>query len=338
MLISQVKENLIHAKATGRLAHACIIVASPRGAGAELAEFIMGLLACTDAEAPCGKCVTCGQIANHTWADSYWLAPAKKSRVISVQQMRRGPPESQNPFNEPYFIPWLSDTSFLGGWKFGVIQNADRMNTNAANALLKILEEPPEKTMLLLLTDAPQQLLPTIRSRCNVVEITEAPPELDEEYFEPLMEALSTVSHSGPLAATALATRIVAILEEMHRASEKEIKAEVKAEEEGGLEVDSDQEEALIAAGYREKRSLLIMTMQRWFRDLLVLCAGGDESVVHYKAYLDSLKKHSSRLKLSEALDNLESIDGLVRHLDRNMTEQMSFAYWLDRLHLGVDA
>ncbi|MBV1864644.1 MAG: DNA polymerase III subunit delta' [Rhodobacteraceae bacterium] len=54
-----------------------------------------------------------------------------------------------------------------GGWRVAIIDTADEMNTSAANALLKILEEPPEKTLILLISHQPAQLLPTIRSRCR---------------------------------------------------------------------------------------------------------------------------------------------------------------------------
>jgi len=58
-------------------------------------------------------------------------------------------------------------TSGAGGWRVVIIDTADDMNDNAANALLKLLEEPPKRAMLLLLTNTPGRLLPTIRSRCQ---------------------------------------------------------------------------------------------------------------------------------------------------------------------------
>jgi DNA polymerase-3 subunit delta' len=58
-------------------------------------------------------------------------------------------------------------TSGAGGWRVAIIDTADDMNPNAANALLKALEEPPSRAMLLLLSNAPGKLLPTIRSRCQ---------------------------------------------------------------------------------------------------------------------------------------------------------------------------
>src|SRR5579871_3120465 len=62
-------------------------------------------------------------------------------------------------------------TSGAGGWRVALIDTADDMNANAANAILKLLEEPPRHAMLLLLANRPGQLLPTIRSRCQRLEL-----------------------------------------------------------------------------------------------------------------------------------------------------------------------
>jgi DNA polymerase III subunit delta' len=62
-------------------------------------------------------------------------------------------------------------TSGAGGWRIAIVDTADDMNDAAANALLKLLEEPPARAMLLLLANAPARLLPTIRSRCQRLEL-----------------------------------------------------------------------------------------------------------------------------------------------------------------------
>jgi DNA polymerase-3 subunit delta' len=62
-------------------------------------------------------------------------------------------------------------TSGAGGWRVAIIDTADDMNVNAANALLKMLEEPPSNAMLLLLSNAPGRLLPTNRSRCQRLQL-----------------------------------------------------------------------------------------------------------------------------------------------------------------------
>ena len=62
-------------------------------------------------------------------------------------------------------------TSGAGGWRVAIVDTADDMNDNAANALLKLLEEPPGRAMLMLLANRPGQLLPTIRSRCQRLDL-----------------------------------------------------------------------------------------------------------------------------------------------------------------------
>ncbi|MCB9989110.1 MAG: DNA polymerase III subunit delta' [Rhodospirillales bacterium] len=67
--------------------------------------------------------------------------------------------------------PFMRMTASQGGWRIVIIDDADTMNRNAQNALLKILEEPPEQALLILITHRIGALIPTIRSRCRVVNI-----------------------------------------------------------------------------------------------------------------------------------------------------------------------
>jgi DNA polymerase III subunit delta' len=66
---------------------------------------------------------------------------------------------------------FLRLTPAEGAWRVVIVDGADLMNRNAANALLKILEEPPQKALLLLVSDNPGRLLPTIRSRCRILAL-----------------------------------------------------------------------------------------------------------------------------------------------------------------------
>ncbi len=66
---------------------------------------------------------------------------------------------------------FLHLTSSQGGWRVVLVDGADTMNSHAANSLLKILEEPPKNTVLLLASDNPARLLPTIRSRCRTLTL-----------------------------------------------------------------------------------------------------------------------------------------------------------------------
>lgn len=86
------------------------------------------------------------------------LADLKKSAVIKVDEVRG--------VNE-----FLSKTSFDGAWRIVLIDSVDDLNTASANAILKILEEPPAKSLLLLISHSPHKLLPTIQSRCAKIHL-----------------------------------------------------------------------------------------------------------------------------------------------------------------------
>jgi DNA polymerase-3 subunit delta' len=73
---------------------------------------------------------------------------------------------------------FLRLTAAEGGWRVVIVDGADEMNRNAANALLKILEEPPHQTLLLLVAHSPGRLLPTVRSRCRRLALAPLPPEI----------------------------------------------------------------------------------------------------------------------------------------------------------------
>ncbi len=91
--------------------------------------------------------------------DETELQNLKKSSVIKVDDIRT--------VNE-----FLSKKSFDGNWRIVIIDSADDMNSNAANALLKVLEEPPYKSILLLISHNPNKLLPTIKSRCAKINLS----------------------------------------------------------------------------------------------------------------------------------------------------------------------
>jgi DNA polymerase III subunit delta' len=72
---------------------------------------------------------------------------------------------------------FLAQHAGAGGWRVVIVDAADDMNANAANALLKLLEEPPRKVLILLIAHAPAKLLPTIRSRCRVLRLRPLTPD-----------------------------------------------------------------------------------------------------------------------------------------------------------------
>ncbi|MSO88636.1 MAG: DNA polymerase III subunit delta' [Rhodospirillaceae bacterium] len=88
---------------------------------------------------------------------------------------------------------FLHMTSVAGAWRVVIIDSADDLNPNAANAILKILEEPPARSLLLLISHAPGRLLPTIRSRCRRLSL---PPLAAEDFATVIRRHVGDIGES----------------------------------------------------------------------------------------------------------------------------------------------
>jgi DNA polymerase III subunit delta' len=142
-----------------RFPHALLIHETPGAGGEWLAAWSAQLVLCRRAaQAPCGECVGCRRVAALQHPDLAWVRPEGESRQIRIEQVRDLSAE-------------LALTSHAGGYKVGVMTPADALNRFAANALLKTLEEPPERTLLVLVATQPSKLPPTIASRCQRLRV-----------------------------------------------------------------------------------------------------------------------------------------------------------------------
>jgi DNA polymerase-3 subunit delta' len=101
-------------------------------------------------------------------------------------------------------------TSGAGGWRVAIVDTADEMNDHAANALLKLLEEPPRRAMLLLLSDTPGRLLPTIRSRCQRLALRPLDDAMISDALEPYLPTLDESERAalGRLAGGSIGTSL----------------------------------------------------------------------------------------------------------------------------------
>lgn len=139
-----------------RLPPALLIHEAPGAGGMELALHAAQLFFCTSRPSPCGHCSNCRRVAQREHPDFIVVGPDPESKLgqISVDQVRA-------------ISTHLSLSSYEGKGTFVVFQPADALNRNAANALLKTLEEPRADAHVLLVTAAPSLLPATIRSRCQ---------------------------------------------------------------------------------------------------------------------------------------------------------------------------
>jgi hypothetical protein len=147
-----------------------IVLAGPAGVGkTTLAlDLAAGLLcdAPDPADRPCRECRACRLVAHGSHADLHRLAPSGPGL-----QVRIGDRSNPEPGTVRRLIADLALLPVEGGARVAIIERADRLNEDAQSALLKILEEPPPATTIVLCADRDDLLLPTVRSRCVRVRL-----------------------------------------------------------------------------------------------------------------------------------------------------------------------
>ncbi len=145
----------------------------PTGVGKRMTAYVLAqALNCRrGGGGPCGECDPCRQIEKKSYPDLLWIHPRGKARQIKIDSLRE-----------------MQRTAHLatreGSWKVIILEDADTMNAAAANSLLKTLEEPPDRTIFVLLSSRPERLLPTIRSRCRAVKFKAWSEELMRSFLQ----------------------------------------------------------------------------------------------------------------------------------------------------------
>jgi DNA polymerase-3 subunit delta' len=165
--LQQSWDRLNQARLQGRLPHA-LLISGQDGCGKRLlARQLAGALLCrhpSPAGEACGACTACAWLQAETHPDLLWLEPGEPGKAIKVDQVRA-------------LCGELAMTSHAGGYKVAILMPADAMNVNAANSLLKTLEEPTDNTLLILISAAPGRLAATLRSRCQKVSLPTPDPD-----------------------------------------------------------------------------------------------------------------------------------------------------------------
>src|SRR5215471_6301381 len=169
----RMKPLLRRAVREGRVGQS-LIFAGPDGIGKR--RFAAALAQALNCERPidgdaCGKCGQCFKVAHGEHPDVVIYHKNPDGQFIKIDQMREMAAEAQ-------FKP------FEGKRRVMIVDEADRLNIRAANAILKALEEPPESSLIILVTSRPYSLLDTIRSRCQVLSFAPLSPAELESHLE----------------------------------------------------------------------------------------------------------------------------------------------------------
>lgn len=150
-------QQLLHAKQESRLPHALLLTGMTGIGKTNFADTFSRSFLCQTLNSEgmyCANCHACRLLANRAHPNVIWIEPEKEGQAIKVDQIREA--------NE-----FIQQSSLQGEYRFVIINPANKMNINAANALLKTLEEPANGAIIILISDQYARLPATIISRCQ---------------------------------------------------------------------------------------------------------------------------------------------------------------------------
>ncbi len=290
-----VKNHFKSAIKNNKVSHAYILEGE-RGCGKKmLAESFARLLQCENpGEHACGTCTSCIQIEHRDHPDVIWVTHDKPN-VVSVSDIRE------------QLVNTVDIKPYKGPYKVYIIDEAEKMNMAAQNALLKTIEEPPEYAVILLLTGNRGMFLPTILSRCIFLSVKPVPfltvkkylkdrfPISDQEADFYARYSMGNIGKSVRIYESEDFRRVrnllISILRDLHRMTVTQIYPLLK---------DLKKEKEYFQDVFD------IMTM--WYHDILIIKAEALENAIIFTEEYAALKRQSRNLRYEEIEDAISRI------------------------------
>ncbi len=322
----------------GRLGHAYLFSGTDLAELAAVARTLAKTLNCENpptrgangiAVDCCDACLSCRKIDQENHPDVQTVRPESKSRIITIEQMRD-----------------LMQTVHLkpaqAAFKVAIIVAAERLNLQSANAFLKTLEEPPPKSILILLSTDPPRVLETILSRCLRLNLGgEATPQRDPELVSWVTEFSRTASaeHGSLLGRYRLLSVLLEKLNALREQIDERLSEQSPLERYDDIEPklrDKWEEEltAAIEAEYRRRRGDILSGLQWWLRDVWLHSLKLGKETFTFPQLTETIQAVAGRISPEEAMQNLHLIEQTQRLLATNVQEALALEVGLLKLRL----
>lgn len=302
----QIKEHLRNAIEYEKVSHAYIICGEKYSGKEFIARvFAMALLCDSDSDKPCQKCHSCSQALSDNNPDIIYVKHSKPN-IIGVEDIREQ--INQDIMTRPY----------AGKKKIYIVNEAEKMNQQAQNALLKTFEEPPEYAVIILLTTNLEELLPTIRSRAISLNMKPVSDKLVKKF---LMEEVKIPDYKadvcvafarGNIGKAKLLARneefdnirddVFMLLKHAHEMDISEISAQVKK-----------------ASSYKVEINDYLDIILVWYRDILLFKATMDPNNLIFKEEIQYIRKVAEKLSYEDVQDIINALDRAKRRLSSNV-------------------
>ena len=322
---------------SGRLSHAYLFQ-GPDGVGKETTalELATALNCQSEGLGSCGECSACAMASRLSHPDIHLVFPVpttiKPDEYASVLEA-----QVRNGFRDPDFgrkLPIISvdavndgivakanQRPYIGPWKVFIVADADATTPEAANALLKTLEEPPSDTIIVLTTSRPSTLPATIVSRCQRVPFVRLRPETVEDILmgDPRLgfdERRAAAAAALSRGSVGRAVRVDGKTVESELDRVASIMAGKRTRDVGAL---LDEAQALAYRLGREEQQHVLDLMLLWYRDVLLVSSIGDGEVsgLVYARHVGEVMRQADVMELDLIEPLIAKIDGARRAIER---------------------
>lgn len=316
----------------GRQSHAYLLYGPPHVGKMTLAINLAQALNCPEGSgAPCGSCAQCTRTAAGHHADIRTLAPGQgedgraPKTVIGIDAVKE-------------VIRRVSLNPYEGSCSVVIVDGAESMSDDAANALLKTLEEPPPQVMFLLLTTDEGAVLPTIRSRCQSMGLNPLSKEMMVEQLVTRHQATAEQAEQLFRLSRGCLGWAISALEDAQVLEQREADLDKMQETlQAGLETRFTyaNEVATLFGSNRDAAKDLLALWLRWWRDLLLIKEGA-ETFLHNSDHEESLKTQASGLSTAEIVQFINRLMQTMSNLDSNVSPRLAMEVLM--LNLPIEA
>jgi len=260
----------------------------------------------------CDRCSSCRKIDHQNHPDVRIITPEKDT--IKIEQIRNLKKE-------------ISYKLYEGRKKVWIIKETDKFSLEAANSLLKILEEPPPQTVLILISQTQEKLLPTILSRCEIIRFFPLSLREIEEIIAKQLPQNSQKIHLLARLARGRAGEALHLIKEGNTLKNRDevldaLKKDLKIEEIFRLVTKWANYD------WKELERILDIVLF-WFRDLLILKQGENEWLINYDK-IEEIKRQREKYSLKEIKEIMETIEKTRYYLKSNVNQKLALeALWL---------
>jgi DNA polymerase III subunit delta' len=337
---SQGVQLLQRSLARGRLGHAYLFTGDQIEALENLARTLAKTLNCqhpvkTNGVATdcCDECLNCRKIDEGNHADIHLVKPQAKSRIIEIDNIRE-------------LIREINLKATENEYKVAIISDADRMTNPAsknaaANAFLKTLEEPPPKSVIILLSTEPSRILETILSRClrlNFSAETARALEPEQAIWLQQFSSAAAAEQKSLFGRYRLLDSLLQRLGAIKTQTEEHLSARSPLEKYGDAEKDllekwETELTAAVEAEYRRRRSEVLLVLQWWLRDVWLHTLATGEKLLHLPQ-IAGADEIARRITPHQARENLLVLEQTQRLLHTNVQEALALEVGLLKLQL----